>query len=204
MSGAQEIILYSYRRCPFAMRVRLTLHEKQIPFRTIEEDLSNFSPTLKSLHPEAKVPVLVQGLTVVYESAVITEYLEDKYPEPPLLPKDASLRAEVRLWTYWCNHSFKLDLDRFKYRTSRFTESECVGVEERVENHLKKVESRLVNHTWLVADNLSLADVHVFPFIRQLSRVKEAQHFFTKLPGTSTWVERISSRPAFLKTMEKA
>ncbi|MFM8313156.1 MAG: glutathione S-transferase family protein, partial [Deltaproteobacteria bacterium] len=132
-----KIIVFSYRRCPFAMRVRIALHEKGIPFEVKEEDLKNFSDELKQLHPEVKVPLLVHGNRVIYESAIIAEYIDDLRPEiNPLMPKTPGERSEVRLWTYWCNYQFKTDIDRFKYGTHRFKEEECVGAEERLKNHL--------------------------------------------------------------------
>jgi len=200
----ESILVYSYRRCPFAMRVRMTLHEKNIPFQVQEEDLSNFSEKLKELHPEAKVPVLVHGSRVVYESAVITEYIEEAFSQAPfLMPKDAGARAEIRLWTHWCNQIFKPDLDRLKYGKSRFPESECVGIEDKVKAHLNKLESRLKKSDWLVGNEISLADIHVFPFYRQLSRVTPPPAFLAGYPSIHQWLERLASRPSFQKTMEK-
>ncbi len=183
------------------MRVRFTLHEKGLAFTTNEEDLKNFSPELKALHPEAKVPVLVHGETVIYESAVITEYLEDAFPAIPLMPKEANLRAELRLMTYWCNHHFKPDVDRLKYGASRFTDSECAGVEARMTESLAKLEQRLERSDWLVGNTFTLADIHVFPFCRQLLLAKLTTPLSPSL-RLSAWVERTSARPAFQKTME--
>jgi glutathione S-transferase len=200
----KSIKLYSYRRCPFAMRVRFTLHEKNIPFEVQEEDLSNFSDELKALHPEAKVPLLVHGSLVLYESAIITEYIDEAFPESvKLMPSDAAGKAEVRLWTYWCNQIFKRDLDRFKYGTSRFPENECVGSEAKVISHLEKIERRLKDHPWLVGDQFSLADIHVFPFFRQLSRVQPTPAFLSRYPATLKWIETISTRPSFVATMKQ-
>ncbi len=184
------------------MRVRLVLNEKGLPFEVVEEDLKNFSPELRALHPEAKVPVLVHGTRVVYESSVITEYLEDCFARDPLMPKDAGERAEVRLWTYWCNSVFKPDVDRIKYGTNRFSAQECEGVGERVQQHLGKLEKALSAKPSLVGD-YSLADIHVFPFVRQLARIEPTPGFLSLFPTTLDWVKRISDRPAFLKTLER-
>lgn len=198
----ETLKLYSFRRCPFAMRVRLVLNEKEIPFDVVEEDLKNFSPELKALHPEAKVPLLVHGTRVVYESSVITEYLEDLFASVPLMPRDAGERAEVRLWTYWCNTVFKPNVDRFKYGTNRFSADECVGVLERIQQNLEKLEEVLKANQSLVGD-YSLADIHVFPFVRQLVRITPTPDFLSSFPATLNWVKRISERPAFLKTLER-
>jgi len=197
-----KIIIYSYRRCPFAMRVRIALHEKNIPFEVVEEDLKNFSEKLRSLHPEAKVPVLIHGDKVIYESAIITEYVDDlPSTRPRLMPEAAGEKADVRLWTYWCNHQFKLDLDKFKYGTSRFSEAECVGSKERLIVHLEKLETRLSQSQWLVGNSFSLAEVHVFPFVRQLSRIQPTPEFLAQFKAVSQWRDEISQRPSVIATL---
>ena len=199
-----SILVYSFRRCPFAMRVRLALHEKQIPFEVQEEDLKNFSPQLRALHPEARVPVLVRGQQVVYESCIITEYVDDLAPAHfPLMPPTADERAQVRLWTYWCNNVFKRNIDRFKYGTSRFTAEQCVGAKESVLADLKELEDKLQTASWLVGSQLSLADIHVFPFARQLSRIQPRPEFLAEYPATVNWIVSIEQRPSFQKAMEK-
>jgi len=192
-----KITVYSFRRCPFAMRVRMALHEKKIPFDVKEEDLKNFSHELKALHPEAKVPVLVHGSRVIYESAIITEYVDDlESSEPRLMLPDPGERAEIRLWTYWCNTVFKMDLDRFKYGKSRFLEEDCQGVEERLKNQLDKLEQKLKNSSWLVGNQFSLAEVHLFPFIRQLSRVQPFPSFLGQYKRVLQWKDSIDQRPS--------
>ena len=199
----EGLSVYSFRRCPFAIRVRMTLHEKGLQFKTIDEDLKNFSPELLRMHPEAKVPVLVHGDKVIYESAIITEYLDDQFPQVSLMPTSAAERCDVRLWTYWCNHTFKVHVDQYKYGTNRFSESECVGCEERLTNNLKKLETRLSQVKWLVGENLSLADIHTFPFVRQLWRVTESLKGIEDFPATKAWLDKLLQRPSFLKAMEK-
>jgi len=200
-----KVIVFSYRRCPFAMRVRIALHEKGIPFEVREEDLKNFSDELKRLHPEAKVPLLVHGERVIYESAIITEYVDDLLPDQnPLMPKHAGEKSEVRLWTYWCNQQFKPDLDRFKYGTSRFKEEECVGSEERVKTHLLKIEKRLEHRPWLVGEKFSLADINVFPFVRQLSRIQPTPSFLEGYPRTMGWLKALNERPAVISALQKS
>lgn len=181
----------------------MTLHEKGIPFDVKEEDLKNFSPELRAKHPEVKVPVLVHGAVVLYESAIITQYIEDAFPQNPLMPKNAAQRAEIRLWTYWCNQIFKLDLDRLKYGVSRFSEAECDGVKARVAGHLAKLEKRLSQFEWLVGNEFSLGDIHLFPFCRQLFGVKPTPVFLSSHPAVLAWVDKISNRESFKKTMAR-
>ena len=203
MNVEAKPIVYSYRRCPFAIRVRMTLHEKGVDFVTYEENLKDFSTELRNYHPEAKVPVLVDNDTIIYESAIITEYVDENFSGPAMMPHTPSERASVRLWTYWCNHILKPDLDRFKYGTSRYPEPEIAPATNRLEKHLEKLDSRLKSHSWLVGDTLSLADIHCFPFYRQLTRTTPEYSELHKYCHVAEWLQRIIARPAFTKTMAR-
>ena len=83
-------------RCPYCARVRIALAEKGIAYEPVEIDLGNRPAWIYDLNATGKVPVLDDGF-VLPESAVIMEYLEDRYPDPPLLPADLAARAEARL-----------------------------------------------------------------------------------------------------------
>jgi glutathione S-transferase len=91
------ITLYDAARCPFCARVRIVLAEKGIPYEPVEIDLSNRPAWLYEKNPAGKVPVLEEDTLVLPESAVIMEYLEERYPEPALLPRDPAQRALERL-----------------------------------------------------------------------------------------------------------
>lgn len=198
------IVVYSFHRCPFAMRVRMTLHEKGLAFEIKEEDLKNLSPELRRLHPEAKVPVLVHGSRVIFQSSIITEYVDELVPASvALMPSGAGPRSEVRLWTYWCDQLFKPSVDRLKYGISRFPESECAGIENRMIAHLDKLERTLSKSEFLVGESFSLADIHVFPFARQLLRITPSPNFVASFPGVLAWADRIGSRLSFLRTMRQ-
>jgi glutathione S-transferase len=91
------ITLYDAARCPFCARVRIVLAEKGVPYEPVEIDLSNRPSWLYEKNPAGKVPVLEEDTLVLPESAVIMEYLEERYPEPALLPSDPAQRALERL-----------------------------------------------------------------------------------------------------------
>jgi glutathione S-transferase len=186
------------------MRVRIALHEKALAFEVVEEDLKNFSDKLRNLHPEAKVPVLIHGERVIYESAIIAEYVDDlPSHQKKLMPEEAGLRAEVRLWTYWCNTQFKIDLDKFKYGKSRFAEEACVGAEENLKQHLKKMEEQLSKSRWLVGENFSLGEVNLFPFVRQLTRIQPTPSFLADFPLVCGWRDLIAERASVKQTLQK-
>jgi len=202
-----KMILHSYRRCPFAIRVRMVLEEKSISYLVIEESLKNKSKELLSLHPEGKVPLLIHDDFVLYQSSIITEYLEDVFPTPRLRPTTPVAKAQIRLWTYWCDSIFKPDLDQFKYKWRLYNDIERSNLVERINSHLKTMETALLINPYLMGPGFSLADIHLFPFYRQL---KKASPEFTTLFSSQNqctkldeWLKRIEERPSFTAVMER-
>jgi glutathione S-transferase len=91
------LTLYDADRCPYCARVRIALAEKDVEYETVMIDLSDRPAWLYEKNPLGKVPVLEEEAFALPESVVIMEYLEERYPEPALLPSDAAARAIVRL-----------------------------------------------------------------------------------------------------------
>lgn len=189
------------------MRVRMVLEEKQLAYERVEEDLDRPSAELLRIHPEGRVPVLVHQGQVISESAVITEYLEDVFPEPALRPATPAERARMRLWTVWCDSVLKPDLDRFKYEWAELAGDERAALLARLQAALARLDSALASGPCLLGQELSLADIHVFPFYRQLSRARPPLQ--SLLPPeavphrANAWLERLTSRPSFTRVMAK-
>ncbi|MFW6358310.1 MAG: glutathione S-transferase family protein [Chroococcales cyanobacterium] len=98
--------LYSANVCPFAHRTRLTLLEKGVEFQLTEIDLNHKPDWFKNVSPYEKVPVIKHGENRVWESAIINEYLEEVFANPPLMPKDSGKRAIARIWIDFANTKF--------------------------------------------------------------------------------------------------
>ena len=99
------IKLYDYPQCPFCRKVRIVLLEKGIEYERIFVDLRKKEQKkgdFLRLNPYGKVPVLIDDGVVIYESSVINEYLDEKYPNPPLMPSDFAARAKVRILVDFC------------------------------------------------------------------------------------------------------
>ncbi len=187
-----KLVLHSYRRCPFAIRVRMVLEEKGIPYSVVEESLRSPSPELLRVNPSGKVPVLLVDGVAMPESAVITAWLEEKFPAPSL--------GSPGEWTSWCDNSLKPDLDLFKYK---FAESDQDALLERLRWHLGKIESAVFSNEFLMGASFTLADIHVFPFYRQLRKCEGYAEYFT-FPKADAWLERIMARASFERVMRKS
>jgi len=98
-----DIELISTKTCPYVQRSRIALMEKEVDFVFTEVDLRNKPDWFLSISPYGKVPVLKHNDKVIYESAVINEYLEEVFPKPSLMPKDPVDRAFARIWIDYCN-----------------------------------------------------------------------------------------------------
>lgn len=105
------IKLYDFLPCPFGQKVRIILAEKGLSYELVQIDFTQGEqrkPDFLRLNPFGRVPVLVDEDTTVYDSTIIAEYLEDEYPEPPLLPAvgASALRARARTWEDFADTSF--------------------------------------------------------------------------------------------------
>ncbi len=98
---AEDITLYDFQGSPCARRVRIVLLEKGLGWQTRIVDLTRMEqkrPAYLKLNPNGLVPTLVHGDRVIYESNVITEYLDQIFPEPPIYPRDPWQRAQAKMW----------------------------------------------------------------------------------------------------------
>jgi glutathione S-transferase len=102
--------LFTARVCPYAHRSRLALLEKGLEFEHIEVDFSNKSERFLAVSPYGKVPALFHDGKTIYESVIINEYLDEVFPEPPLMPESYAFRAKARIWTHYCTEYFTPDL----------------------------------------------------------------------------------------------
>jgi len=101
-----EVELYSYAACPFAQRTRMVLGEKGIDFTLTEIDVYNKPEGWEKISPYGKVPCLIHNGGTIYESTIINEYLDEEFPEPPLLPAGVLARAQARIWIHYCENKF--------------------------------------------------------------------------------------------------
>ena len=149
------ITLYDAPRCPYCARVRLVLAEKRVAFDLVTVDLDNRPDWIRELNPPSgRVPVLDEDGLVLPESVVICEFLEERYPEPALLPADPGARAAARLL-----------IERFDdlgdaYYAARRRED---GARECLHEQLASLDVVLARFPWLTGQEFGLADIAVRP-----------------------------------------
>jgi stringent starvation protein A len=185
------ITLYDAARCPYCARVRIVLAEKGLEYETVEIDLDDRPAWIYEKNPLGRVPVLEEDAFVLPESAVINEYLEERYPEPPLWPADPGERAFGRLLV------FRFDqLSRPYYALRR----EEAGAHERLEGELAKLDAVLAARPYLTGRDFGLADVAYVPWIvRARDRMGVELDSFDAL---TEWLERLAARPAIAAELD--
>jgi glutathione S-transferase len=194
---------------PWAWRVHLALEEKQIPYEAV---LLSFSagdlkkPDYLAMNPHGKVPVLVDGDATLYESQAILEYLEERYPDRPLLPQHPGQRAEVRVeeceCTVYMNEAFR-GLAQVAFFTPEDRRDPKTMADRRADvmAELMRLDARAAPRSgeYLMGHTLTRADTTWIPFVEIAGRagvaIDEAE-----MPWLAGWQQRVRQRAAYVKS----
>lgn len=179
------ITLYDAARCPYCARVRIVLAEKGISHATVEIDLTDRPAWLYELNPVGKVPVLDEDGWILPESAVIDEFLNERYPDPPLWPNDPGERAAGRLLVF----RFE-DFSKPYYALRRGEE----GARARFEEELGYLDGLLTGPSWLSGRDFGLADIAFLPWVLRARDLLGIE--LEPWPALAGWVARSCERPA--------
>ena len=156
-------ILYSFRRCPYAMRARMALIYSQYKFDIFEIDLKNKAEEFLKDSPKGTVPALkLASGEVIDESLDIMIHALRQQDEDNWLEQLNESLALIKI----NDLEFKLKLDKYKYHV-RFPEFSKQYYQQQGEEFLANLEERLTQHKYLIDDNIRLADIAIMPFIRQ-------------------------------------
>ncbi len=181
--------LYTAERCPYAARARIALAEKGLDYDAVEIDLDDRPGWLYEKNPLGRVPVYEEeGGLVLPESWVIMEYLEERYPDPALLPADPAERALARLWV----ERFDDRLGAAYYAVRRGEPRDVLDAK------LELLDRTLEGQAYLSGREYGLADIAYVPWI-----LRAVERFEVELaPALAGWLERLLARPAIAAERE--
>jgi glutathione S-transferase len=180
------ITLYDAPRCPYCARARIVLAEKGIEVDVVEVDLSDRPAWIYEKNPTGRVPVIEEdGGRPLPESAVIMEFLEERYPDPPLLPPDPADRAAVRLLVFR-DHDFTDPYYAFRRGED--------GAREELDAALGRLDAMLGERPYLGGMEYGLADIAYVPWLLRARDMLGVE--LGDFPSVADWLSRLEERPA--------
>ncbi|HUO03775.1 MAG TPA: glutathione S-transferase family protein [Candidatus Binataceae bacterium] len=197
------IKLYDFLSCPYGQKVRIVLAEKGLTYDLVSVDLAqneHRKPDFLRLNPFGRVPVLVDEDTTVYDSTIINEYLEDEYPEPPVLPPlgASAQRARARLFEDFADTSFtppagQLIAEMAKPEAER-DQNRVTKLRQSVERVLDYLNHELGSNDFL-AGQFSVADIGFAPRLLVLGEIGIDVAGNNRL-SVDAWLKRMLERPS--------
>ena len=200
MSNAPLPILYSYRRCPYAMRARMALFAAEIPVEIREISLRNKPAHLLQVSPKGTVPVLViSDKQVIEQSLDIMDWALQQHDPNGWLNVSAKARQH---WITMNDGPFKKTLDQYKY-PDRHPEYPQQHYRALGEGYLQQWEQQLSQHRYLTGDQASIVDVALFPFVRQFAAVDADWFATSQYVHLRTWLANWVESALFARIMQK-
>jgi glutathione S-transferase len=202
-------ILYEHPLSPYVQKVKIALAEKGIAFETRMPDILGGSDAAEfaRINPRMEVPTFVDGEHAIFDSTIILEYVEERWPEPPLLPATPPERARARMIEEVCDTYYEainwavMEIRAFQRATGDAADAllaraaeQTVGVQAWLGRHLGA-------HPFFGGAKFGWADCAVAPFVHASAQMGNVPAAGSPLVG---WLDRISSRPSTTATFEAA
>ncbi len=194
------IKLYDFKSSPNSQRVKVVLAEKNLPYEIVPIDLrkqEQKTPEYLKMNPYGKVPVLTDDGTVLYESLIINEYLEEKYPNPPLLPKDPARKANARILIDYGMAHFDSAYQKLRMETMKEAKDQSQPIIDGAKSELRKLlqrfENQLGEQSYMMGD-FSLVDADLIPRFTRLEGFGVLPD--PALPRLGKYMERMKARPS--------
>ena len=187
--------LYSTATCPFSHRCRIVLHEKDMDFQIHDVDSNNKPEDLAVISPYGRVPVLVERELVLYESNIINEYIDDRFPHPQLMPAEPVMRARARLLLHRFEQELFCHIEVAEQNEHKLTDA----ARKIIAENLAMIASLFDKQKYMLGDEYSMLDVAIAPLLWRLD------YYGIRLPKQAApllkYSERLFSRPLFIDAL---
>ena len=191
------MVLYSGNTCPFSQRCRFVLFEKGMDFEIRDIDLYHKPEDINVMNPYGEVPILVERDLVLYESNIINEYIDERFPHPQLMPPDPVERARARLTLFNLEREIFVHVKTLEDRNS--TEEQREAARQKIRDSLVGLAPVVAKRKYLNGNEFSMLDIALAPLLWRLS------YYGIELPPAAMpvqkYAERVFSRPAFIEAL---
>lgn len=193
------MVLYSGTTCPFSQRCRFVLYEKGMDFEIKDIDLFNKPEDISLMNPYGTVPILVERDLILYESNIINEYIDERFPHPQLMPADPIMRARARLFLHNFEKEIFVYVSILEDRSKRADDALLNRARTTIRDRLSQIASLMAKNRYIMGDEFTMLDVAIAPLLWRLD------HYDIELPKSAVaiqkYAERIFSRPAFIEAL---
>lgn len=200
------MLLYEHPLSSYAQKVKIALREKGLTFSVeIPEGLGsgNSAGRFAESSPRLEVPALIDGAARIFDSTIILEYLEDKWPTPPLLPRDPAARAEARMIEDVCDTLYEAinwglgEIRWFKRAEGELAEKMVATAARQTAEIQVWLAARLGSRPWFGGESFGWADIGVAPYLN-----RSFHYGLGTAPGSTLaqWRERLRQRPSVAAT----
>jgi len=187
--------LYSGTTDPFSQRCRNVLYEKGMDFQIIDVDMYNKPEDLAVMNPYNQVPVLVERDLVLYESNIINEYIDDRFPHPQLMPADPVMRARARLFLFRFEKELFSNIEAIEKGSQKAAEK----ARSVIRDNLAQIAPVFAKQKHMLGEEFSMLDVAIAPLLWRLD------YYDIQMPKQCAplmkYAERLFSRPAFIESL---
>jgi glutathione S-transferase/RNA polymerase-associated protein len=203
------VVLYEHPLSPYVQKVKIALGEKNIPFETRMPDIVGGAnlDEFAGLNPRLEVPTFVDGDTTIFDSTIILEYVEEKWPTPPLLPAAPAPRAQARMIEEVCDTYYEainwalMEVRAFQRATGALADQLVARAGEQTQGVQNWLGRHLGTNPYFGGSTFGWADLSVAPFVH-------ASATFGNAPATGSplaaWLDRIRARPSVTTTFDAA
>ncbi|MBX3591264.1 MAG: glutathione S-transferase N-terminal domain-containing protein [Burkholderiaceae bacterium] len=194
------MVLYSGTTCPFSQRCRFVLFEKGMDFEIRDVDLYNKPEDISIMNPYGQVPILVERDLILYESNIINEYIDERFPHPQLMPADPVMRARARLFLFNFERELFVHVQQLERRDQARDASKAMDkARSQIRDRLTQLTPIFIKNKYMLGDDFSMLDVAIAPLLWRLD------HYGIEMPKTAApllrYAERIFSRPAYIEAL---
>lgn len=193
------MVLYSGTTCPFSHRCRFVLFEKGMDFEIRDVDLYNKQEDISLMNPYGQVPILVERDLILYESNIINEYIDERFPHPQLMPGDPVDRARVRLFLLNFEKELFAPVSILESRENKSDTKALDKARAHIRDRLVQLAPVFIKNKFMLGENFSMLDVAIAPLLWRLDfyGIELSKNAAPLLK----YAERIFSRPAYIEAL---
>ena len=193
------MVLYSGTTCPYSHRCRFVLFEKGMDFEIRDVDLYSKPKDINVMNPYGQVPILVERDLILYESNIINEYIDERFPHPQLMPADPLMRARARLMLFNFEKELFVHVHVLESERAKSNDKAHDKARAEIRDRLTTLAPLFLKNKYMLGDEFSMLDVAVAPLLWRLD------HYGIELSKTAAplmkYAERIFSRPAYIEAL---